>query len=300
MSSSFENIRARALLFLFPFLFPIIFFGVSDGFCEDRIYYSIHLESFKNIKNANSYVNALKNKGKLLFWKKTDIPGKGLFYRVYIGKYDNQSEAVEFWKKLKEEAAVSYFGVHKFTEKVNPVLPIKTEALPFIEKKEHHAQPVPEKTDSFSLFYPFPSAQAKDRFVDNQDGTVIDTQTKLMWIKNGWRLDFFSAVSWWEANKKCEAFRHAGFDNWRLPTINEWKSLIDTNNQYPALIEPNPFENIIAHMPYWTKTDFIYSGSYTCNVACPIEAYTVMLYSGNMNHQKKTDKAFILPVRLMD
>ncbi len=110
-------------------------------------------------------------------------------------------------------------------------------------------------------------------------------------------MDFFSAVSWRNANKKCEVFRVGGYTDWRLPTIHEWETLIDTDHQYPALIEPNPFENIIAHMPYWSKTDFAYSSGSSFNVERPIQAYTVMLFSGTINHQKKSENAFILPVR---
>jgi hypothetical protein len=87
--------------------------SIADG--AERIYYSIHLKSFKDIRNANRYVNQLKNKGKLVFWKEADVPEKGgLFYRVYLGQYKVKSEAVIFWEKLKEEGAVSYFGVHEF------------------------------------------------------------------------------------------------------------------------------------------------------------------------------------------
>jgi len=136
-----------------------------------------------------------------------------------------------------------------------------------------------------------PQAAIKGRFIDNRDGTVTDTKTNLMWIKNGWRLDFVSAVTWWEAIKKCETFRLGGHSDWGLPTKEEWNSLIDSTQQCPALVEPNPFENIIVHMPYWSKSDL---------AKYPIQAYTVMLYSGNVNHQNKKDPAFILPVRSID
>lgn len=140
----------------------------------------------------------------------------------------------------------------------------------------------------------------KGRFVDNGNGTVTDRKTNLMWIKNGRRLEFVSAQTWWDAIQKSNDIKVGGHDNWRLPTLGEWTSLIDTRHQSPALVEPSPFENIVTHLPYWTMTEFVYGKDHTCSKECPLETYTVMLYYGNIGHQKKTDRAFILPVRSMD
>jgi len=146
----------------------------------------------------------------------------------------------------------------------------------------------------------FHPRRSEIRFADNGDGTVTDRITNLMWLKNGRRLDFVSAVTWWDAVKKSKEIKIAGYDNWRLPTIEEWDSLIDTDHQYPALVEPNPFKNIVTHMPYWSMTEFVYGKDHTCSKVCPLDAYTVMLYSGRINHQKKNLRAFILPVRSID
>ena len=59
---------------------------MTPAFCAEGIYYSIHLASFKDLQNANRYVNKLKTTGKVVFWNRTSIPGKGDFYRVYLGK----------------------------------------------------------------------------------------------------------------------------------------------------------------------------------------------------------------------
>ena len=252
----------------------LVFLQIDIAECEERIYYSIQISSFKDLDKANRQVNALRKKEKTVFWKKVNIPGKGEFYRVYLGKYTNRDDAFEYWKQLREDKTVTYCGIHEFKEKIEPV------------GKTHVSATL--------------GTQAKDRFVDNRDGTVTDRQTKLMWIKNGWRLDFVSAVTWWDAIKKCDKFRHGGYSNWRLPTIEEWRSLIDVNHQSPALVEPNPFVNVISHMPYWSITEFTYNKNHTCEKECPFHSYTVMLYSGDILHQKKSEVAFILPVRNLE
>jgi len=157
------------------------------------------------------------------------------------------------------------------------------------------------KATGFSGLNKFYATQNQPRFIDNRDGTIMDTKTKLMWIKNGRRLDFISAVTWWDAIKKCDNFKFKGYTDWRLPTIiEEWRSVIDKKKQRPSLVEPNAFENMIVHMPYWSKTEFIYGKEYTCTTVCPIRAYTVTLWFGNIAHRNKRDMAFVLPVRSID
>lgn len=165
------------------------------------------------------------------------------------------------------------------------------------------------QTQSFSEALPtqnpaasgqFDPSPEKQRFVDNGDGTITDRKTNLMWIKNGRRMEFISAQTWWDAIQKSTDMKVGGYDNWRLPTLAEWISLIDTRREAPALVASSPFENIVTHMPYWTMTEFIYGKDHTCSKECPLETYTVILYHGNVGHQKKTARAFILPVRSID
>ncbi|MBN1626886.1 MAG: DUF1566 domain-containing protein [Deltaproteobacteria bacterium] len=264
-----------------PFILFLILIWVETGECTELGYYSIHLASFKELRNANNFVNSLANKGKILFWKKTDVPGKGEYYRVYLGKYQDRDSAVEFWKKLKEEGGVNYFGIHKFRE---AALPAEIEKLPPVA--------APEEENAVQASIP---ELKKERFVDNKDGTITDTKTNLVWIKNGWKIDFFSAVNWQEAKRKCENFKYGGYTDWRLPTVKEWKSLLDKDREYPAIVEPNPFENIIVHMPYWSDTEF--NSNQSASLSSPVRAYTVMLYYGRFSHQNINKLAFILPVR---
>ena len=249
----------------------------------EQRYYSIHLASFKYLQNANRHVNSLQEKGKLVFWKEVDIPDKGIFYRVFLGKYTTREEAVRFWEKLNQEGAVSYFGVYEFKESVVSLKPPEPPIQKPLPQTEQALEPKP----------------VSPRFVDNQDGTVTDTQTNLMWVKNGWRLDFVSALTWPEAIEKCRDFSLGGHADWRLSTVDEWKTLIETDRQAPALVEPNLFENIIIHMPYWSHTEFVVAGGLTVKPDSPsARAYTVMLYTGQIHHQKKNDRAFVLPVRV--
>jgi len=281
MISKITNLSKNALLLLL-----VMFLLVNGADCAGQAYYSIHLFSFKSLEDANKHVNALRNKGKMVFWENVKIQGVGQYYRVYMGRYKTWDEAIQFRNKIKETGAGSPLGIQWFSEIIGPD---KQQAPP--------KSIIPKKQAMVQTLSPIPW---KDRFVENGDGTLTDRKTNLMWIKNGWRLDFVAAVPWWDAVKKSKDLKVGGFDDWRLPTIEEWTSLIDTANQNPALVEPNPFVNIISHMPYWSQTEFTYGKDHTCNHQCPFESYTVMLYSGKIQHQNKSDRAFIMPVRSLD
>jgi hypothetical protein len=269
---------------LFVSLLIIIFIPVETADCSENSYYSIHLASFKKLKNANNFVNAMTNKGKLLFWKKTDVPGKGVYYRVFLGKYETRDQAVEFWNKLNEEGSVEYFGIYEFYEEEGFGSEGETSTVTL--SPEGGVQQVTM------------SVAPDERFVDNGDGTVTDKKTNLMWVKNGWRLDFFSAVNWRDAIKKCADFKYSGYTDWRLPTIKEWESLLDISKEFPALAEPNPFENIIVHMPYWSNTG--YGSTEGASPKTATRAYAIMLYYGRITHQNINRMGFVLPVRSLN
>jgi len=71
------------------------------------------------------------------------------------------------------------------------------------------------------------------RFTDNGDGTVTDTKTNLMWQ---WADD--GQKIWIEgASISCDDLVLGGYDDWRLPRIDELTTIIDYSNFDPALDE---------------------------------------------------------------
>ncbi|MEC7640739.1 MAG: DUF1566 domain-containing protein [Nitrospinota bacterium] len=70
----------------------------------------------------------------------------------------------------------------------------------------------------------------KLRFLDNEDGTVTDTKTGLMWTKTDTMNDFKKWVNYQESADYVRGLREkkfAGYDNWRLPTRDEMVMLYD-------------------------------------------------------------------------
>ncbi|MCP5013748.1 MAG: DUF1566 domain-containing protein [Ketobacter sp.] len=99
------------------------------------------------------------------------------------------------------------------------------------------------------------------RFTDNEDGTIRDNMTGLIWtedanIYNGeptWAdaLDFCNGLS--DATSELTDGSEAG--DWVLPNVNELASLVDRGERLPAVSggTESLFENIELS-PYWTST----------------------------------------------
>ena len=102
------------------------------------------------------------------------------------------------------------------------------------------------------------------RYTVNNDGTVSDHQTGLMWAQCGegqtWEAGSCSGTvsthTWQGALTQAEAVTLAGYSNWRLPNIKELKSLVSRKCANPA-INANIFPE--------TPASHFWSGSPTAN-----------------------------------
>lgn len=71
---------------------------------------------------------------------------------------------------------------------------------------------------------------AAERFVEGDDSTVIDTRRRLIWMKfDSWQIKQ-EWVNWNNAKAfadEMNSVQFAGYNDWRLPTAEEVKSLFD-------------------------------------------------------------------------
>jgi hypothetical protein len=100
--------------------------------------------------------------------------------------------------------------------------------------------------------------------VDNGDGTVTDTETGLMWQQGeGGFMNWETALSY------CENLvfpENQGYDDWRLPNINELQSLVDYSKHNPA-IDSYYFPYAVSSH-YWSSTPLAsdtYYGAWSVN-----------------------------------
>ena len=96
------------------------------------------------------------------------------------------------------------------------------------------------------------------RFKNNGDGTVTDLLTGLIWLKNA---NSFGIRSWEQAIADCQGLCSGIADladgsrpgDWRLPNLNELRSLCDYDHYNPALTPGNPFQGVRPSL-YWSST----------------------------------------------
>ncbi len=96
------------------------------------------------------------------------------------------------------------------------------------------------------------------RLVDNGNGTVTDSLTGLIWLKNA---DCFGSMTWQQAidsakslsNGKCGLTDRSTTGKWRIPNIVELESIADLNQHKPALPTNHPFTNVQISY-YWSST----------------------------------------------
>lgn len=62
--------------------------------------YTIQVASFKDIQSADQLVGELRGKGYPAYQLRTDVPEKGIWFRVRVGAYESRSAAEGTFKKL--------------------------------------------------------------------------------------------------------------------------------------------------------------------------------------------------------
>jgi hypothetical protein len=94
-------------------------------------------------------------------------------------------------------------------------------------------------------------------FVDNDDSTITDKATGLMWSKD----DSGKGMDWEAALAYAEASEYGGYDDWRLPNIKELQSIADYSGTFPAIntsvFNPTKLTNIKGQTDYpfyWSST----------------------------------------------
>ena len=99
------------------------------------------------------------------------------------------------------------------------------------------------------------------RFIDNEDGTITDNRTGLMWTQDA--QEFPDKMNFIDAVTACDNLVFADYEDWRLPNIRELLSLIDYGRFGPGLPDGHPFINVLSDW-HWSSTTRVYNdGSFT-------------------------------------
>ncbi len=93
---------------------------------------------------------------------------------------------------------------------------------PAVETKQAEAAPAAAPAKEAKKEEPEKTALPEPKVYEVKEDVVTDTKTGLMWQ----RKDAGKSMTHKEAVEYCEALKLGGYDDWRLPTIDELRTLI--------------------------------------------------------------------------
>ncbi|GFO67061.1 hypothetical protein GMLC_06400 [Geomonas limicola] len=148
------------------------------------------------------------------------------------------------------------------------------------------------------------------RFTDNQNGTVTDNLTGLIWLKDavcaainppppnpsqglqgGWNWTAALVAAKGLQSGKCGLSDGSVAGTWRVPNVNEFESLMDLSQANPPLPANHPFTNLPYPWPiYWTST-------ITADYFPGINAIGADMYTGTIQGDDKANLKYIWPVK---
>ena len=140
------------------------------------------------------------------------------------------------------------------------------------------------------------------RFTDNDNGTVTDNLTGLIWLKNANCTDtvggkspssglpWVDAITWSNAmaSGKCGLTDGSTAGQWRLPTRRELKSLVNRQQANNATWLIGQGFTSVQSNHYWSSSTNAYSTT---------SAWSVYMNVGNVDYPYKTVSYYVWPVR---
>lgn len=126
-------------------------------------------------------------------------------------------------------------------------------------------------------------AKLLGHLVINDNGTVTDARTGLMWQRKA-----HGEMNWEESLNNCKTMTDGGHDDWRLPTIHELVSIVELDRYYPAIEEEYFQRDLSSWGINWTSTT---RPNFTQNAMSP------EFFRGIYFWNDKVYQRFTLPVR---
>ena len=135
-------------------------------------------------------------------------------------------------------------------------------------------------------------------FTDNSDGTVSDATTNLRWQKcsgteaqgsissdnshNATCSGTEISYTWANALNYCKNLTLAS-KTWRLPSVNELKTIVDRRQSAAPLIDQTAFPGTVANF-YWSASTY---------VPTPTNAWYVFFGGGSVSNKLKTNNYYV-------
>ena len=84
---------------------------------------------------------------------------------------------------------------------------------------------------------PFPS---RLNLIDNRDGTITETKSKLMWTKKDSFADLGRCLNWYDSKSYVENLTTGGHNDWRMPEVWEYGEIYDNTESNVMAMDHDP------------------------------------------------------------
>ncbi|MEW5721762.1 MAG: OmpA family protein [Thermodesulfobacteriota bacterium] len=104
--------RPRSMPALFLALAAALALATAPAAAQER-FYSIQVSAYQEEAKAEQHVEDLKTWGLEAFYRSEEVEGKGLWFRVYVGRFSGKTEAMAEAERLKAEGVIPDFVVRQ-------------------------------------------------------------------------------------------------------------------------------------------------------------------------------------------
>lgn len=203
-------------------------------------------------------------------------------YEEYLSTFSTGRHAEDARKNLgsitvrakKREAQRRKWAASRVRLRTNPQILTKEDVRAMLNQRGFFEKYY-NKTGNFLNHY--------ELLVINTHKVVVDYATGLMWLQSGSKdyMKFNEIQEWVDSLNRA---KYAGFSDWRVPTLEETTSLLESKeNRFNLFIDP-VFSRGQKYL-------------WTCDTFSDIKAWIIDYYGGDVNPFEKTVNAFVRPVR---
>lgn len=89
-------------------------------------------------------------------------------------------------------------------------------------------------------YVPPPPRESKLHLIDNGDGTITDPDSGLMWAQADSYAALGSCLNWHQSVEYAQTLTTGGYDDWRLPTLEELYSIYDDTKENVMGLDHDP------------------------------------------------------------
>lgn len=112
---------------------------------QEQLMTSIHVSSFKSQSQAQRELIRLQSFGVAAFTRHEPVQGKGMWFRVYIGRFDSRQQALAYAQELKQKGIISWSLVKRIKRDVPVAKPAPPPRERIVPKERPVTPPPPPK-----------------------------------------------------------------------------------------------------------------------------------------------------------